>query len=58
MFFLIEPPSEIEESEDSTLCALSRRLLVVFMVHLQAQFNLSDGILGALLRFLNSYETN
>ena len=43
-----------EESEDSTMCALSRWLLV-FLVHLQAQFHLSDGILGALLRFLKAF---
>ena len=52
-----EPPSEVgEESEDSTLCALSRWLLV-FLVHLQAQFQLSDGILGALLQFLKAFFT-
>ena len=36
------------------MCALSRWLLV-FLVHLQAQFHLSDGILGALLRFLKAF---
>lgn len=52
-----EPPSEVgEKSEDSTLCALSRWLLV-FLVHLQAQFHLSDGILGALLWFLKAFFT-
>ena len=43
-----------EESEDSTLCALSRWPLV-FLVHFQAQFHLSNGILGALLKFLKAF---